>query len=81
MATCGAPLEFPQEVWKIFARSEIPTHVHTADLVQKCITLPFLGSSGTSHLLLFGHVLALAMASTVLRPQTDLFATPSRVSA
>jgi hypothetical protein len=81
MANCGAPLEFPQEVWKIFARSEIPTHVHTADLVQKCITLPFLGSSGTSHLLLFGHVLALAMASSVLRSQADLFATPSRVSA
>jgi hypothetical protein len=65
---------FTGEVWKIFVRSEIPTHVLTAYLVQKCITLPFLGSSGTSHLLLFGHVLAHAMASSVLRSQADLFA-------
>ena len=81
MAHCGASLEFPQAVWKIFVRSEIPTRVPTADLVQKCITLPFLGSSGTSHLLLFGHVLARARDSSVLRSQADLFATPSRVSA
>ena len=74
MANCGTPLEFPQGVWKIFVRSEIPTRVPTADLVQKCITLPFLGSSGTSHLLLFGHVLAHSMGSSVLRSQADLFA-------
>ena len=62
------------EVWKIFVRSEIPTYVLTWDLVQKCITLPFLGSSGTSHLLIFGHVLAASRASSVLRSQADLFA-------
>src|SRR5438552_2920296 len=72
---------FHSQVWKICFYSEIPTRGLTGELVQKCITLPFLSSSGTSHLLVFGHVLALARVSSVLRSQADLLGTPSRVSA
>lgn len=49
---------FHKAGWKIFPDYEIPTAASTENLVQECITLPFLGSSGTSLLVNYGHVLA-----------------------
>ena len=55
---CSPCRNFHWSAWKIFADYEIPTVASTGNLVQKCITLPFLGSSGTSFLVNYGHVLA-----------------------
>jgi len=57
---------FHKTVWKIFGWSEIPTHPSTENLVQVCITLPFLGSSGTSLLVNCGNSLASITPSSVV---------------
>lgn len=57
---------FHKTVWKIFGWSEIPTRPSTENLVQVCITLPFLGSSGTSLLVHCGDSLASITPSSVV---------------
>src|SRR5258707_5726736 len=57
---------FHRTVWKIFGWSEIPTRPSTENLVQVCITLPFLGSSGTSLLVNCGNSLASITPSSVV---------------